>query len=813
MSLTAMSKLVLLVLLVVGPARASIWPSAAARIERELRLEDPAARRKAAEAIAGLPRGPARRLLDLALVDPSADVRLVAAEVAARIQADQLGTRLSAWLSDPDSRIRLAAAETLGTRPDPQALGALARASSDADQSVRAAVARALGASGSAEAVVPLLGRLDDPVPEVRRQVVLSLGRLRDPRAVIPLLAKVEDSAGVVRRAVARALGALGDARAVGALVLVLRDSDETVRIAALDAVGRLGDASAVSSVIAVLSDAKEEVRAAAVRALGRLGTKEATAAVVAELGRPGANVAQLVAALGHGRERALTALRACVEARGGYRAADGCVLSLGTLGDASDVPRVRRALERSEVSPRAALEALGLLGSAEALPTVLEYLADPDAMVRRAALISLVPLLDPERPDGRAVDPLVRALRARGRSPWERAAVLVLLGRTRAERAAAVLADVAKNATEAHMAAAALDALGAVGPAGFDGVLLEKLDHEDGAVRAAAALALRRAGSGRAAARVLARLEGAAGQDPGALAIALPGVVARASDPHLVGRLTRLLASSRGPLRDGLIEALGEAGPAALASLAAVARGADALDRAKLAEVLAGRSDGAALARALSRDRDTATRAAAVWALGLVGAPDDLSLLRTAFRDRDGAVAANAVAAFGRLAVRARKPAAPLLCPLLSQEGGAVRVNALGALGLTGERCEPGVVETLLLRDRSVSVRVAAARLLTRSNAKSATDALSSCADEDESARVAAACAGGAPSTPRRVESVLVYVVPSGESLPAPGAAFALGFADGVQRIGKADRRGAVYERRAPAGALSLGLWPLSDE
>jgi cellulose synthase operon protein C len=808
-----MSKLALLVLLAVSPARASIWPSAAARIERELRLEDPVARRKAAEAIAELPRGPARRLLDVALADPSADVRLAAAEVAARIQADQLGLRLSAWLSDPDGRIRLAAAETLGVRPDGQALGALARASSDVDQGVRAAVARALGASGNAEAVVPLLGRLDDPVPEVRRQVVLSLGRLRDPRAVIPLLAKVEDSAGVVRRAVARALGALGDARAVGALVLVLRDSDETVRIAALDAVGRLGDASAVSSVIAVLSDTKEEVRAAAVRALGRLGTPEATAAVVAELGRPGANVAQLVAALGHGRQRAVTVLRVCVEARGGYRAADGCVLSLGTLGDASDVPRVRRALERSEVSPRAALEALGLLGSPEALPTVLEYLADPDATVRRAALIALVPLLDPERPDGRAVDPLVRALRARGRSPGERAAVLVLLGRTHAQRAAAVLASVAESATEASMAAAALDALGAVGPAGFDRVLLEKLDHEDGVVRAAAALALRRAGSGRAAASVLARLEGAAGQDAGALAIALPGVVSRASDPRLVGRLTRLLAASRGPQRDGLIEALGEAGPAALASLSAVARGPDALDRAKVAEVLAGRPDGVALARALARDRDTATRAAAVWALGLVGVPEDLSLLRAALRDREAGVAANAVAALGRLSVRARKPAAPLLCPLLSHAGAAVRMNALGALGLTGESCDPGAVEILLARDRSVAVRSAAARLLAKSSSKSATDALSRCADEEESARVAALCTDGAVSTPRGVDPVLVYVVPSGETLPAPGAAFALGLADGVQRIGKADRRGAVYERRAPAGALSLGLWPLSDD
>jgi cellulose synthase operon protein C len=807
------ASLALLALFAVTPARASIWPSAAARIERELKLEDPAARRKAAESIAELPRGPARRLLDVALADPSADVRLAAAEVAGRIQADQLGTRLSSWLSDPDSRIRLAAAETLGARPDGKALGALARASSDADQGVRAAVARALGASGSPEAVVPLLGRLDDPVPEVRRQVVLSLGRLRDPRAVIPLLAKVEDSSGIVRRAVARALGSLGDARAAGALVLVLRDSDETVRIAALDAVGRLGDASSVSSVIAVLADAKEEVRAAAVRALGRLGTPEATAAVVAELGRPGANVAQLVSALGHGRARAVTALRACVEARAGYRAADGCVLSLGTLGDASDVPRIRRALERSEVSPRAALSAFGLLGSADALPTVLGYLDDADASVRRTALVSLVPLLDPERPDGRAVDPLVRALRARGRASGERAAVLVLLGRTRAERAAAVLADVAKNATEAPMKAAALGALGAVGTAAFDDVLLDGLDHEDGAVRSAAALALRRSGSGRAVRAVLARLEGAAGQDPGALGIALPGVVARAKDPRLPARLGRLLAASRGGQRDALIEALGEAGPAALPLLASAARSPDALDRVKVAEVLSGRPDALHLVRALARDRDTPTRAAAVWALGQVGVAADVPLVRAALTDREQAVVSNAAATLGRLAARLRVPSGPLLCPLLGHSGAAVRLNALGALGLSGGSCEPGAVEGLLARDRSPSVRAAAARVLAGSGAPPARDALSRCADEEESARVAAACAEAAPTKPTRTEPVLVFVVPSGESLPAPGAAFALGFADGVQRIGKADRRGAVSERRAPAGALSLGLWPLTDD
>jgi len=786
-------------------ASASIWPSAAARVERDLAHEEPEQRRRAAEAIAELPRPAARRLLDVALADPSADVRLAAVEVAVRIRAEHLGSRLSGFLSDPDSRIRLSAAEALAAHPDAQTLVALGRASSDVDAGVRAAVARALGASLRAEAVVPLLGRLDDPVPEVRRQVVSALGRLRDARAVIPLLAKVEDPSGLVRRAAARALGALGDPRAVGALVLVLRDSDESVRIAAVEAVGRLGDASAASSVIAVLADPSEPVRAAAVRALGRLGTPEATAAIVAELGRPTTDPGVLIAALRLGRERALPALRACLDAHGGFRAADGCALSLGTLGDSSDVPRLRVALERGEVSPRAALAALGALGAPEAIPIVLERVADPDAAVRRTALTALIPLLDPARPDGRAVDPLVRALRARGRSLGERTVLLGLLGRTGAPRAGAALSDVAKSATSPEMVRAALDALGEIGPAGFDAVLLDGLDHEDGAVRAAAALALRRAGGARVAGALLDRLERAAGQDHGALTLALPGVMARSSSKALVSRVSRLLATSRGGERDGLIEALGEGGPAGLDALVGIARSPDAADRAKAAEVLAARPDGVKALRTLAADRDPATRAAAVWSLGSAGGAADAPTLAARLDDRDLAVAANAAGALGRLSRRTGVAVAPWLCPALTHPWKGVRANALAALALARASCDLAVVVELLARDESAAVRAAAARFLAGQGDKAARDALVRCADEDESARVATACAEP-PTTPSgRDEGVLVVVVPTGESEPVPRAPFALRFADGTHRLGVADRRGALFERRAPAGALEL--------
>jgi hypothetical protein len=61
--------------------------------------------------------------------------------------------------------------------------------------------------------------------------------------------------------------------------------------------------------------------------------------------------------------------------------------------------------------------------------------------------------------------------------------------------------------------------------------------------------------------------------------------------------------------------------------------------------------------------------------------------------------------------------------------------------------------------------------------------------------------------------ESVLVYVVPAGETDAVPRAPFVLHLADGSFRLGSADRRGAVSERFAPKGEIELGIpGPLTE-
>ncbi len=53
----------------------------------------------------------------------------------------------------------------------------------------------------------------------------------------------------------------------------------------------------------------------------------------------------------------------------------------------------------------------------------------------------------------------------------------------------------------------------------------------------------------------------------------------------------------------------------------------------------------------------------------------------------------------------------------------------------------------------------------------------------------------------------VAVYVVPDGRSAPLSRAPFTLVRADGLLRLGLADRRGELFETGAPRGVIRLGV------
>jgi HEAT repeat protein len=821
------------------PAAALVWPDVAERVERDLSAPDPATRRAAARDLASL--GPTRGapLAVAALGDPDDEVRLAAADAAIRLRAAGATDAVAGWLNASDVRVRRKACEVARALPSPRAVAPLARTLGDSDPEVRAEAAEALGRQMSPDAVPPLLGRLDDPAPAVRLQIIAGLARLADPRAVVPLVGKVEDSSPEVRQAVVRALGDLGDTRASSALVLALRDQHAEVRRDALAALGRMRAADAVDAIAPFANDPAPALRGAALGALGRIGTPDAVRVLVGALGvgddatgtLDATPAREALVAAGSG---SVPPLRALLDGPASPAAATSAAWVLGAMHARDEAPAVVQAMRRGVLPVAAALRALAGAGTSADVPVVLEFVADRSPVVRAEALAAALALLDPAAPDGRAVEPLAAALRDARPTPAERARIATLLGRTGAARAAALLVELAR-AEDTTLRLAAIDGLGALGPAGPAAggrmpegtkALLEAIDSPEPSLRLHAASALADSGGEAARGALLEKLEGGDEVDRAAVLTALGGVLARSPSDAAITRLVAALALAAGPERDALIEVIGRTpSAAAVAALGRVARSEEPADRRSAAAVLAahpGDAAASALTRSLLGDPDPSVRAQAAWSLGTLGEPADTVRLGAMAHGEDADAAINAAAAIGRIAARsARADLAPLLCAVLGDARSFVRANALAGIAASGGRCPAGAAERAALSsDPSEDVRAAAALAVSRSASGLALSgvqpsgddlrALERCARNDPSSAVAARCRTALPSVPAaaeaaRTHAALVYVVPEGADAPRPNAAYALRFADGTLRVGTTDRRGAVFEPRAPEGEVTL--------
>jgi HEAT repeat protein len=805
-----------------SPAVAFVWPSAPARIERALKSSDVGERRAASMQLGEMDEKTAAPLLRKALADADVEVRLRAAKSAIRLRSAAALDVVIPWLSDADVRVRLAACELIRYVPSPRAVVALGRVLGDPDAGVRLAAATAMGASGAAEAVGPLLGHLDDPAASVRAEVAQALARIGDTTAAVPLIGKVSDSAPEVRRAVARALGELGDPRASSALILRLQDAP-SVKVEALAALGRLGSREAVVAIAPMLDErASPEVRVAALDALGKIGSEAAIRTLIKSLESEDAAARSSAVrdALEASGQKAVGPLVAALEQYGNASVAAGAALVLGSMKAKDAGPVIVAAMRKGSLGPYYGLRALGDLGDPSTVPTVLEFLSDSNAVVRRQAVATVSVLVDPSRHDGRAVEPLVAALHA-AKTSEDREQLARTLGRTGSPRAVPELRAML-GIHDLSLRLAAIDALGEIGPRGQERELVDALGDDSPSVRLHAALAVARAGGEASVGRLLERLALAATEDRTAIGIALGGALSRSGD-GAAKQVGPALFAAGGGVRDALIEALGrtpgkEAG-AILAELAS--RRPDAADRRKLAEGFGGHPEQEAWLTKWFSDPNAGVRAEAVWAAGSVPAARSSAMLpRVAplVSDADLDVAANATAAVALLAsassddASSRDRGLTVLCKALGDFRSYVRANALAGLGIVGARCEKGASERrLLASDSSEVVRFAAARLLSRSAragsqtfTKEDARALSRCVADDKSGMVANACRGSF-EPPSSSESALVFVVPDGRSAPLPQASYSLLRADGLIRSGNADRRGAVFERAAPQGELRL--------
>lgn len=800
-------------LLAAASADAAIWPSATRRAERDLSSSDAGKRQAAVASLAELPRAAARRLLRRALDDSDPQVASSALELLLRLETPNVTERVVPWLSGSDKRLRLSAALALAVAPAASATAALSRALADSDAEVRAAAASALGASQSAEAVLPLLGHLDDNVAEVREAVASALGVLGDARAVLPLIGKIEDPRPSVRAAVARALGALRDSRSGSALLLSLRDTDHGVVVAVVRALGTLGEAGAVAPLAALLKGAPEpETRRAVLLALGRIASVEAGVALVSELARDeqGRERETVLTALASARGAFTPQLRECLDTALDAGLAEGCALGLADARDTASHARVRAALDRGRISARIGLQVLGRLGDARALSAALERLTAADSETRGAAMDAAEALLSPRDADGRAVEPLARALAARVVSRPERLRLVGLLGRTGSERALSTLLPLLQNTTDSYLAEGAALAVGNVPGRAAGAALLSALDSEQPRVKRAAALSLRGAKNPELLGPLLARFERAGKTDRALLSLALFGSLSRSKDEQELRHALRLLEGARGAERDALLEALATSRQRVVrTALLGLVSSPDVGDRAKLAELLAALPDVAVLGR-LAADGQAQVRRNAVWSLGFSeprAAPEARRALERALRDRDASVVGNAAVALGRLLRTQPALVSSLLCGApLRDARASVREQALRGLALARADCGDHAPAALLARDPRARVRRAAAELLLRLPSPSGERRLlARCQETDVDAVVAETCGGQARADIVATEPATVLIVPGLGGEPTPAAPFALLWPDGSLRLGSADRRGAVHEPRAAQGSIEI--------
>jgi cellulose synthase operon protein C len=829
-------------------ARSLVWPDVPERVERGLLSPDPAARRVAARELSTLGASRAAPLVLKAMGDQDVEVRLAGAQSAVRLRIAPATDLALQWLGEREARLRIAACEVANAMPAPRAVPALARALGDSDPLVRSACADALGAQASPDAVAPLSGKLDDPTPAVRSQVARALAKLGDARAVVPLVGKVQDSVPDVRQAVVRALGDLGDPRATQSLLLALRDTVAEVKVEALAALGRLRAPEAASAIAPLALERNPAVRQAALVALGRIATPDAVRALMKALGtqEDSAGTLERTAvrdALVSAGAPAVTELTALLERPVSASVATSAAWVLGELRATKSAPTIVSALRKGTLPTGAALRALAGAGTAEQVPVVLEFVADPSPVVREEALRAATALLDPSRPDGRAVEPLAATLRAPRTSPGERAAVATLLGRTGAPRAATELAGLVAS-KDAALRLAAIDALGALGgasaessakgpPAGAgaaphptsegvaDDALVPLLTDNDPAVRLHTAVALAASGGVKARTALLSKLDGGDEVDRYAVLSALGGILERNPDEAAATRLLKELAVAAGPERDAVLEAAGRARlPSVVRSLADAASKGDVDDRRTIAAVVAGHRGSpaaVALARSLANDADGSVRAQAAFTLGTLGDPTALPILVGLAKSGDADVATNAAGAVARHAAqvgRAGQAAvAGAACAMLADGRATVRANALVAISLVASRCGDGRTERRLLADDPNDlVRAAAARAIGALPSGDDRAALDRCVSSDRSAEVARFCRprpAEAAAAPRPSRAVTVFVVGETGTSAKPRAPFLLEYENGILRAGVADRRGATFEALAPAGDVVLRRAP----
>ncbi len=749
------------------------WPSKALRTRKALESERTTMRREAAEKLTSLSPALARHVVQRALKDSDAKVRVLAARAAAVFGYRGMGDRVIPWLKETNPEVRAAALRVVALDVKEDHLSALARAVLDQNETVRLLAVRSLGRAPrylASEMEASLAIALDDTAKAVRAEASEAIARLGLERLAVPVAGRLQDSEEEVRRRAAVALGVLGRKEVVQALVLALGDRSESVVVAAARSLGQLGSEEAIPALIALVQRPRwDEKSRTAARALAVLGTRRGRETLVDQAGRPGALEDIKAALLGSGAEMK-ELLDDCLTHSTGQQLLS-CV-SLSARFDV-DLSSLVSRISRGEVPALPVLSVLPEVRDEELMIFALERLEFGDEQQKTQVL----DVLQRSLPFSAAVGaPLTRALSAPGWSVSERARLLGLIAEVPGKEGLSEARRFLSSSQPALRAAAA------------SVVAQKSSDHEEviallrsAGLESRATQRVLKWGMKRARATALIRALGKlGGVSVSPLTRALEGAPADLGS-QAIRELVLLVEESRGATRDLLLSVLARQRDA-LEELRGLFDEGSQADRRAIVTLALLRDDAVPLHQRGAKDRDAWVRAISLQGLSS-GQFDQLVL---AAKQEDPAFVRTA--AWMRLARIAPHRAAEQLdvCTQSRSSLLGVRLAALRLRGRAAISCPEQPLSYWVLNARQRLVRQAAARALSQRQKNSS--ALRACSAYEVQPSVARACAQ---------KSLLPGEQDGSEVEPimglSPGAPYALLEQDGHFWIGVADRRGHV--------------------
>ena len=239
----------------------------------------------------------------------------------------------------------------------------------DNNKMIRSAALTALSRMDGPVDVAMVVPLLRDPEIDVQNRAIDVLIRANDPETIKHLISVLKDENEYSRRAAVEVLNEIGDAKSVKFLLAAIKDDDWWVRSRAGDALGKIGGPKVIDAVLQLARDKDDDIRRAAIEILNQ--TKD---------------------------ERAVSHLIEATKDKDWWV----CERSVDALAEIGSKRALPRLLEMLQTTPARSLaivvRAVGKLGEAKHVETLLPFLSRPEKDLRIEAMQALARISDERR-------------------------------------------------------------------------------------------------------------------------------------------------------------------------------------------------------------------------------------------------------------------------------------------------------------------------------------------------------------------------------------------------------------------------------